>query len=90
MEGAVLAGGVQVAAQLTTDRRRRPAQRVADHGRTVTPTGHVGDPDPFVLREEPGRDRTNSERFQGRHDLDRAILAAHHRAGFSRSVQQTG
>lgn len=80
VERAVLAGRVQVAAQLTADRRRGPAQRLADHGRAVTPAGHVGDPDPFLLREEPGRDRTDGEWFQRRHDLDRAILPAHRRA----------
>jgi len=80
VERAVLACRVQVAAQLTADRRRRPTQRLTDHGRTVTAAGHVGDPHPFVLGQEPGRDRTNSERFQRWHDLDRAILPAHRRA----------
>ena len=64
VERAVLPSGVEIAAQLTADRRSGPAQRLANHGRTITPAGQVSDPDPFLLREEPGRDRTNGERFQ--------------------------
>ncbi len=50
VERAVLPSGVEIAAQLTADRRSGPAQRLSNHGRTITPAGQVSDPDPFLLR----------------------------------------
>lgn len=77
VEGAALPGGMQVASQFPTNRRRGASQLSPDRGRPQAAAGQVKDPDALVLGQEPGRDLTDSEGLKRWHDEN--LVAGNHR-----------
>lgn len=75
VQRAVLPSRVEISAQIST---AWPALGLSQSVRH--PCWPCQRPDPLLLRQEPGRARSNREAFQRWHELGRAVLRAQRRA----------